>query len=76
MSDSNILADICKEIGKALPKVKVTDHDFGGQFYTTITNKNFENYINMMQSKTKNVYKANTIEDYFKRKAKKIYSEK
>lgn len=32
MSDSNILEEICKEIGKALPKTKIVDGDFKGFF--------------------------------------------
>ncbi len=33
MSDSNLLEEICKEIGKAFPKTKILDEDFKGSFY-------------------------------------------
>lgn len=43
MSDSNLLEDICKEIGRAFPKTKILDNDFKGSFYQT--DKLFENYV-------------------------------
>lgn len=33
MSDSNVLEEICKEIGRALPKTKILDTDIKGSFY-------------------------------------------
>ncbi len=32
MSDSNLLEDICKEIGRALPKTKILGNDLKGTF--------------------------------------------
>lgn len=48
MSDSNLLEEICKQIGEALPKNKKFDHDFQdydlkGNYYEP--DKNFENYL-------------------------------
>lgn len=33
MSDSNVLEEICKEIGRALPRTKILDTDIKGSFY-------------------------------------------
>lgn len=60
MSDSNLLVEICKEIGKALPRTKVSDNDFQGIFYDG--DKNFDSYIKNMQMKNKKIFKASTIE--------------
>lgn len=56
MSDSNLLQDICQEIGNALPKVRVGDGDFEGFFFDS-EKKSFENYVRKSQAnlkKTKN----------------------
>ena len=60
MSDSNLLEDICKEIGKALPKIKVADTDFKGYFFKN--DKNFEDYVNKQKGK-------NTKEPIFSKKS-------
>ena len=49
MSDSNLLEDICKEIGKALPKIKVADTDFKGYFFKN--DKNFDDYVKQQKAK-------------------------
>ena len=52
MSDSNLLEDICKEIGKALPKIKVADTDFKGYFFKN--DKNFDDYVKQQKMKKGN----------------------
>lgn len=53
MSDSNLLEDICREIGKALPKTKFEDNDFRGVFFES--EKKFENYIRKQYEKDKKI---------------------
>ena len=49
MSDSNVLEEICKEIGRALPKTKILDTDIKGSFYEI--DRNFEIYVKNQRAK-------------------------
>lgn len=61
MSDSNLLEDICREIGKALPKIRIMDNDIKGSFYGE--DKNFESYVRKQQQSKKpnNFIKASKL---------------
>lgn len=52
MSDSNVLEEICKEIGRALPKTKILDTDIKGSFYEN--DRNFEIYVKNQRAKKEN----------------------